>query len=888
MSRIEAVMGSNGTLLTNDQLGDSNTAYFQKAVKRRISRSRIEAIMDSNGTLLTNDQVTDGFVKHYEAFLGQTGHTGVFNMDGLFQNVLDNETALHMLRAISVNEDVVANNVTRVVQEFFQNGMLLKELNHTIIALIPKVNTPNRINDYCPISCCNVLFKCISKIISNRIKGSLNALISLKQSAFVLGRRISDNILLTQELMHNYHLDRGAPRCAFKVDIQKAYDTVDWGFLKLTLGDFGFHPCMVTWIMQCVTSTSFSICINGSLHGYFKGKRGLRQGDPMSPYLFTLIMELINLCFADDLFLFAHGDVYSAKVIMDSLDEFKLASGLTPSLSKSTAYFCNVFNHVKIAILHVLLFEERRLPVKYLGVPLVSSRLVYRDCRELLEKVRGRVNDWKNKSLSAAVAYEGIPLASRADEEREFIWCRIGDGLMASAWFDTWCHVRPLLKIVTTRDIFRAGFDLSTKVPELIVNGTWGWPQEWYSKYPLLCSITPPIIFSSCDKLEWHTSAGLVKTFTVFNDWDSIRPYYEVVPWHDVVWFSNCVPRGQLDSHSHLFFKCGFNTQVWNQMSLAGLSNVTRGYKDIVDYLTPYAKRRSCKSVIAKLVFSASVYRNGLQLNLVNGLLVVWYVTYGLLVVQALLEVNVEDNLEQQMSHESDDDMEYDPSNVEFTEWLASKNFNYNTMKELWIYWARGDDEVEIINEESSDSEDEDEVANFFRIKTNVFDFETPLCGAFKEFNYLLQIDLDVLTKYIEGFKTYEDYKDDWIYEWNKDVPWVWRDDGYCNGGNLPRAYIVGNAVRYQDFEWYEALKDGKLKEEALKNKAIMEGIIEDEDNESSNEGKERCELFDDHERPVCNIRRLEMIKYSFGQDEEYVVVKENEYDDSTSTSKDA
>nr|GEY48409.1 hypothetical protein [Tanacetum cinerariifolium] len=90
-------------------------------------------------------------------------------------------------------------------------------------------------------------------------------------------------------------------------------------------------------------------------------------------------------------------------------------------------------------------------------------------------------------------------------------------------------------------------------------------------------------------------------------------------------------------------------------------------------------------------------------------------------------------------------------------------------------------------------------------------------------------------------------------------------------------AYTVGNILRYQDLEWYEALKDGKLTDEALKNKAIMEGIIEDDDDESSNE--ERCELFDDHERPGYNIRRFEMIKYSFGQDEEYLAVKEDEYD---------
>ncbi|GJW47654.1 hypothetical protein Tco_0079300 [Tanacetum coccineum] len=324
--------------------------------------------------------------------------------------------------------DIIGSDVTKAVCEFFTNGRLLKELNHTIIALIPKVNAPARVNDYRPISCCNVLFKCISKIIANRLKDCLKRLISPNQSAFVPGRSIADNILLTQEIMHNYHLDRGVPRCAFKVDIQKAYDTVDWEFLRAALIGFGFHDRMISWIMECVSTTSFSISINGSLHGFFKGKRGLRQGDPLSPYLFTIVMEvfslmlhrrvresssftyhrycseleLINLCFADDLFLFAHGDVNSATIIKEALDEFKDASGLNPSMPKSKAYFCNVLNHTKLAILLVLPFEEDRLPVKYLGVPLVSSRLIFRDCKELIDKVQNRVNDWKNKFLSFA------------------------------------------------------------------------------------------------------------------------------------------------------------------------------------------------------------------------------------------------------------------------------------------------------------------------------------------------------------------------------------------------------------------------------------------------------------------------------------------------------
>ncbi|GJS49209.1 hypothetical protein Tco_0599330 [Tanacetum coccineum] len=255
-----------------------------------------------------------------------------------------------------------------------------------------------------------------------------NGLFRVVTLAFVLGRSIADNILLTQELMHNYHLDRGPSRCAFKVDIQKAYDTVDWAFLNSVLMGFGFHERMIAWIMECVSSTSYSICINGNLHGYFQGKRGLRQGDPLSPYLFTLVMEvltlmfkrkvmdsdcfsfhrycdkleLINLCFADDLFIFAYGDVQSVVVIKECLDEFKHASGLIPSIPKSTAFFCNVLNHVKLSILNVLPFEEGRLPVKYLGVPLVSSRLKARDCKELVEKVQNRVLDWKNKALSIA------------------------------------------------------------------------------------------------------------------------------------------------------------------------------------------------------------------------------------------------------------------------------------------------------------------------------------------------------------------------------------------------------------------------------------------------------------------------------------------------------
>ncbi|XP_022015023.1 uncharacterized protein LOC110914540 [Helianthus annuus] len=236
------------------------------------------------------------------------------------------------------------------------------------------------------------------------------------------------NILLTQELMHNYHRNIGPPKCAFKVDIQKAYDTVNWKFLNDVLIGFGFHHKMVHWIMLCVSTTTFSVCVNGEVHGYFKGNWGLRQGDPVSPYLFTLVMEvltailqhsvridssikfhnkcerqrIINLCFADDLFIFARGEIASARCIMKSLDSFSKMSGLVPIVQKSTVFFSNVPSFVKNAILNIMPFKEGSLPVKYLGVPLISSRLLHKDCYELVEKLEKRIMHWRNKLLSFA------------------------------------------------------------------------------------------------------------------------------------------------------------------------------------------------------------------------------------------------------------------------------------------------------------------------------------------------------------------------------------------------------------------------------------------------------------------------------------------------------
>ncbi|GKE13017.1 RNA-directed DNA polymerase, eukaryota, reverse transcriptase zinc-binding domain protein [Tanacetum coccineum] len=190
-------------------------------------------------------------------------------------------------------------------------------------------------------------------------RGKLLELISAKQlkSSSILGRQIQDYILLTQELLKGYDRKGGPNRVACKIDIQKAYDTVNWSFLETILTHFGFPKRMINWIMICVKTTSFTINVNGENCGFFQGGRGLRQGDPMSPYLFTLVMECFTLmmernlqrnpnfqfyfgcksikithvCFADDLLVLCHGDTDSIKAVKDSIDEFSGCSGLLPN-----------------------------------------------------------------------------------------------------------------------------------------------------------------------------------------------------------------------------------------------------------------------------------------------------------------------------------------------------------------------------------------------------------------------------------------------------------------------------------------------------------------------------------------------------------------------------
>lgn len=256
---------------------------------------------------------------------------------------------------------------------FFQTGRILKRVNATIITLVPKKKNLDTMGDYRPISCYNIIYKTITKILANRLLLGLDNIISSNQGAFIPKRSISENILLAQELVCNYHKKKGSPRCTLKVDLMKAYDSISWEFILHCLLCFGAPLQFVAWTRECITSPSYSIALNGTLVGYFKGRKGLRQGDPISPYLFVIAMEVLSLildentrisllfgfhpkcfgirlthlCFADDLLIFSTANLPSIKVIMEALGEFEDLSGLRVNPAKSTCFCAAIPKNIK-------------------------------------------------------------------------------------------------------------------------------------------------------------------------------------------------------------------------------------------------------------------------------------------------------------------------------------------------------------------------------------------------------------------------------------------------------------------------------------------------------------------------------------------------------------
>jgi hypothetical protein len=292
--------------------GDRNTQKFHKKVVWRARKNKIKWLVDLNGVLQQEAPVMRTMAKEYfeTIFTSDPSLTPATVVDLIEEKVtLDMNLklcadftigdALFQIEPLKApgpdgfptrffqrNWGVLQKEIVVAVKKFFEIGIMPSGINDTTLVLIPKVDNPKKMSDLRPISLCNVIYKVVSKCLVNRLRPVLEDIISEEQSAFVPGRLITDNAPLAFECLHHIHTGKNSDNnyCAYKLDLSKEYDGVDWGFLRQIMEKLGFDHRWVDWIMTCVTTVRYSIKFNGALSDLFAPSRGLRQCDPLSPF----------------------------------------------------------------------------------------------------------------------------------------------------------------------------------------------------------------------------------------------------------------------------------------------------------------------------------------------------------------------------------------------------------------------------------------------------------------------------------------------------------------------------------------------------------------------------------------------------------------------------
>ncbi|KAL0683276.1 hypothetical protein Bca4012_050124 [Brassica carinata] len=324
---------------------------------------------------------------------------------------------------------VVGPKLTEEILQFFQSSVMRQGWNHTQLSLLPKITKSMKMQDMRPISLCSVQYNIISKILYNRLKLILPQIISETQGAFVAGRLISDNIVIAHEMVHGLRTNPQVTEefMAVKTDMSKAYDRVEWNFLEVLLEKMGFDKIWIRWIMACVSSVSFSVLLNRNSHEFIRPERGLRQGDPLSPFLFILCAEALVSClnsaeetgrlhgiklspscpsvphllFADDSLLLYKANIDEAGALVECLKAYGEASGQVINLQKSFIIFGGkVTESRKDEVKAVLGIHTEGGEGSYLGLPECFSGSKVKMLSFIKEKLQGRLRGWFAKALS--------------------------------------------------------------------------------------------------------------------------------------------------------------------------------------------------------------------------------------------------------------------------------------------------------------------------------------------------------------------------------------------------------------------------------------------------------------------------------------------------------
>lgn len=436
------------------KLGDQNSKFFAAMTRERKSTNSIYRMMGGDGTLMVTRTDMERKCLEYFQDLYQERDERLERAPRNFARTVTQEQNQELTRVPDREEikgvvmrlnadkspgpdgfngaffrafwDLISTDLVAAIQSFFNQQNMLLEINNTFVTLVPKVKNAREISEFRPISCINTTYKIISKILTNRLVPIVQELVSPNQTAFLPGRLIGDNHMLATEMIGGFGRATGGANACIKVDLTKAYDTCSWKALEETLLDFNFSVEWVRLIMQCVSGVSYSFLVDGSPTANIKPGRGIRQGDPLSPYLFTLLMQnftsiidekvgsgdiklyklhgaraVSHLVYADDLVVFCKARANSLSAVKSVFDIFAKSTGLGVSERKSEVFFSCATNN-REELRQILGYREGVFPTKYLGLPLSPRMLTSRDCKRLIEVIESMVARWKMRLLSHA------------------------------------------------------------------------------------------------------------------------------------------------------------------------------------------------------------------------------------------------------------------------------------------------------------------------------------------------------------------------------------------------------------------------------------------------------------------------------------------------------